>query len=199
MFLNRWRKLPGWIACSVALLLWTDQVIAQGEFSSANKQVGKAAVEYLDKSIHVVAAYYYSQQNHDSRWLLLETAISTTDDIVIHRKDISLVAPSGRQIPLATQQRIGEDVTRIEQLLQNASSVTHPVASYFAQRDRVEDMRLFRLPFGGVIHDEFVVDRDHVAVGRLFFESPTGAWDKGTYSLEVRHSKGTAKLPVRLE
>jgi len=38
-----------------------------------------------------------------------------------------------------------------------------------------------------------------VAVGPLFFEAPTGAWESGTYALVVRHRKGTAELPITLE
>ena len=66
-------------------------------------------------------------------------------------------------------------------------------------QDRVEDMQMFRLPFGPVVHNEFIVDRDRIAVGPLFFESPTGAWEKGTYALVVRHKDGTAELPITLE
>jgi len=58
---------------------------------------------------------------------------------------------------------------------------------------------MFRLPFGPVVHNEFIVDRDRIAVGPLFFESPTGAWEKGTYALVVRHKNGTAELPINLE
>lgn len=169
------------------------------EFSSANRQVGRAAVEFHDADIQVVAAYYHSQRNHDSRWLMIETGISTDDLDTIHRNDISLRTPQGREIPLATQRRVGEDVKRIEQLLQNAKVVSHNVASYFPQRDYAESMRLFTLPFGPVVHDDFVVDRHRVAVGPLFFEAPTGAWEDGTYALIIRHGKGAAELPIRLE
>ena len=172
---------------------------AQQEFSSANKRLGQAAVQYRDKAIQVVAAYYYSQRNHDSRWIMIEGAVSTTAETVIRRDAIFLRTPEGREIPLATQRRVGEDVKRVEQLLQNARVQTHNVVSYFNQRDRPEDMQLFRLPFGPVVHDEFIVDRDRVAYGALFFESPTGAWEKGTYTLVVRHGKGSAELPINLE
>jgi hypothetical protein len=174
-------------------------VAAQKEFSSANRKVGNAAVEYRDKAIHIVAAYYHSQRNHDSRWLLIESALSTTDNVVIKREHIALRTPQGREIALATQRRVGEDVKSVEQLLQNARVQTHPVASYFNQRDFIEDMKLFRLPFGPVVHDEFVADRNHVATGPLFFESPTGAWEKGIYTLIVRHPKGAAEMPIVLE
>ena len=194
--------LSAWVLCAalaVAAPVAAQKDTAQKEFSSANRKIGNAAVEYRDKTIHVVAAYYHSQRNHDSRWLLIESALSTTDNSIIKREDIVLRTPQGREIPLATQTRVGEDVKRVEQLLQNAKVQTHPVASYFNERDRIEDMKMFRLPFGPVVHNEFVADRNHVAVGPLFFESPTGAWEKGTYALVVRHPKGVAELPITLE
>jgi hypothetical protein len=188
-----------WALCGAALTLAATQLSAQQEFSSANRKQGRAAVEYRDKAIHIVAAYYYSQRNHDSRWLLIQNALSTSDEEIIRRDQFVLRTPQGREIPLATQTRIGQDVTRIEQLLQNASVQSHNVTSYFRQRDRTEDMRLFRLPFGPVVHNDFIVDRDRVAVGPLFFESPTGAWEPGTYALVVRHENGAAELPIQLE
>ena len=199
MFGQASQKIVTAALCTSVLALSGHSLAAQEEFSSANRQRGRAAVEYRDADIHVVAAYYYSQRHHESRWLLIETGISTDDLTTIHRNAIALRTPQGREIPLASQRRVGEDVGRIEQLLQNAGVLSHNVASYFPQRDRTEDMRLFTLPFGSVVHDDFVVDRHRVAVGPLFFESPTGAWERGTYALIVRHSKGTAELPIHLE
>ena len=198
MFRHGWQRVLGLTVCGAAMVL-SAGLAAQEEFSSANRQRGRAAVEYRDEEIHMVAAYYYSQRNHESRWLLIEAGISTDAPATIHRNQIALRTPQGREIPLATQRRIGEDVPRIEQLLQNAGVLSHNVASYFNQRDRTESMRLFTLPFGGVVSDSFVVDRHRVAVGPLFFEAPTGAWERGTYALIVRHEKGTAQLPINLE
>ena len=188
-----------WVLCCAALALAGSHVAAQQQEFRAIKKLGQAAVQFKDKATHVVAAYYYSQRNHDSRWLYIQAAVSTTKETVIHRNEIVLRTPQGREIPLATQTRIGEDVNKVEQLLQNASVQSHNVASYFPQQDRVEDMQMFRLPFGPVVHDEFIVDRDRIAVGPLFFEAPTGAWEKGTYALVVRHKNGTAELPISLE
>ena len=199
MSLQRSRILLASVFCGAALALVVPQAAAQKEFSSANKQRGRAAVEYRDEAIHVLAAYYYSQHNHDSRWILIQAALSTSDDQIIRRDAIALRTPQGREIPLATQTRVGEQVKPIEQLLQNARVQSHDVASYFNQRDRIEDMQLFKLPFGPVVHNEFVVDRDRLAVGPLFFESPTGVWERGTFALIVRHEKGTAELPIHLE
>ena len=196
---HQWQRTLGWALVAAALTIPVGAAVAQEEFSSANRQRGRAAVEFRDSDIHVVAAYYYSQLNHESRWLLIEAGVSANDSITIARSAIALRTPQGREIPLATQRRVGEDVNRIEQLLQNAGVLSHNVASYFTQRDRTESMRLFTLPFGGVVSEDFVTDRHHVAVGPLFFESPTGAWESGTYALIVRHSKGMAQLPIHLE
>ena len=196
---ERLKRALRWTLCVGALALAHQSLAAQEEFSSANRNVGRAAVEFRDDDAHIVAAYYYSQRNHESRWLMIEAGVSTTESNTIERGAIALRTPEGREIPLATQRRIGEDVPRIKQLLQNASTLGHNVASYFVQRDRIEDMRFFTLPFGPVVSDSFVVDRHRVAVGPLFFESPTGAWEKGTYALVVRHAKGTSELPIHLE
>lgn len=199
MFGHRSQVKLGWMFCAVGIALVPAALAAQRDFSSFNRQRGRAAVEYRSPDIHIVAAYYHSQRNHDSRWLMIEAGISTSEVTTIHRNGIRLRTPEGREIPLSTQRRVGEDTVRVQQLIQNGSAVRHNVAAYFAQRDRVEEMRLFTFPFGGVVHDDFVVDAHRVAVGPLFFESPTGAWDDGAYALIVTHSKGTAELPIRLE
>jgi hypothetical protein len=181
------------IACSAAV---TAQQVERSPYA---RPVGRAAVEYRDPDIHVVAAYYYSQRNHDSRWLMIEAAVSTTRTLVIERDDIVLRTAEGREIPLATQRRFGQDSARITSLLQNARTSGHDVVSYFVQRDRVDSMRLFTRPFGGVVHNSFVVEDHRVAAGALFFEAPTGRWAEGTYTLLVRHESGAAELPIELE
>ena len=196
MYQHRRRTLLWW-TLGAAITLTVTPLPAQ-ESLPYNK-LGRAAVEYRDKAIHVVAEYYYSQRNHDYRWLYIQSGVTTRDNNVIRRDAILLRTPQGREIPLATQRRVAEDTNSIEQLLQNASVVSHEIRSYFLQQNRFEEMQLFRLPFGNVVSDSFVVDRDRVALGPLFFESPTGAWEDGTYTLVVRHEKGTAELPITLE
>ena len=192
------KTVPVWALCCATLALAGAHLAAQQKFPST-KRLGQAAVEFKDKAIHVVAAYYYSQRNHDSRWIVIQSAVSTSKDTIIHRNEIALRTPQGQELPLASQTRIGEEVKKVEQLLQNANVQSHNVTSYFPQQDRFEDMQLYRLPFGPVVHDEFIVDRDRTAVGPLFFESPTNAWEKGTYVLVVRHKNGTAEMPISLE
>ena len=196
MFRYRSRILP--VLLCVAVALAAPHLTAQ-EVSSSVKKRGKAVVEYRDKAIKVVAAYNYSQRNHDSRWLYIQSGLTTHDENIIRRDAIALRTPQGQTIPLASQRQVGDDTKKIEQLLQNAKTVSHDIPSYFTSTSRTEDMQLFRLPFGRVVHDEFIVDRDRLAVGPLFFESPQGLWADGTYTLVIRHEQGVAELPITLE
>jgi hypothetical protein len=187
-------------AAAVMLTLVTGTLVrAQQDFSPANHDRGRAAVEYRDQDAHIVAAYYYSQRHHESRWIVIDAVLSTEKRSLVPREAFALRTPGGREIPLATQRRVGEDTVNVEKLLRNASVEGHDLLSYFTQRDRTYGMRLFTFPFGGVVHDDFTVDRNEVAAGPLFFESPTGAWEDGTYALIVRHPQGVAELPIRLE
>jgi hypothetical protein len=177
----------------------SESVAAQedGAFRNTTRR-GQAVVEYRDPEIHVVVAYVYSQQNHDSRWLLIETAMSTTRNMTIDRENIVLVTAAGRRVPLATQERFAADVNRVTTLVQNASVTRHNVLSYFNQRSGRERMRLFALRSGPVLTN-FVTDEHHVAVGDLFFESPTGLWEPGVYSFVVERDGARAVLPIELK
>lgn len=160
---------------------------------------GRAAVEYDDDALQLVAAYYYSQRNHDSRWLLIETAVTSADNMTIERDDIHLVRPDGREIPLASQRAFSQDHQRIRPLVQAARSTRHGIGAYIV-RHRGRQFRFFVDPFDGIADKLFDTDQHRVAWGDLFFASPTGSWEAGTYSLVVDGGDDRrATLPIDLE
>ena len=113
-----------------ALLLGSVAPAAAQEdgFFANTKKRGRAAVEYRDAEIHAVAAYYYSQHNHDSRWLLIQVAMSTSRNQTFDRKDITLVAPGGRAVELSSQEQFAADANRVRSVIQSGpiASVTMP-------------------------------------------------------------------------
>jgi len=100
----------------------------QGHFPNTD-EVGRAAVEYRDDAMQVVAAYYYSQRSHDSLWLLIQAAVATEELITLPREAFQLVTPDGRPVPLATQRQFGRDPGRTRMLLQNATTTRHDKGS----------------------------------------------------------------------
>ena len=164
--------------------------------------LGHAVIEYEDDAIQVVAAYNYSQQNHDSRWLLIEIGVTTKEVMRIKQADVTLVTPDGRSVDVGSQRAFSQDIRRTRLIVQNAVITRHldsRVGGYFQGR-RPERFQWFALPFDGIVTDFFDVDVHRSAWGDLYFASPTGAWVEGTYSLIVQGAGNTrAVLPIDLE
>ena len=185
---------------SVALVLTLASTAqAQNEEFPNTKELGRAATEYRDDAIQLVAAYYYSQRNHDSTWLLIEAALTTEERMTIHRDALRLITPDGIEVALATQERFGQDIERVRQLVQNARMSRHGTGTYFNRRNQSEEIRFFSLPGGRLVADDFVVDRFRVVLGDLYFASPTGLWEDGIYTLVLEHDGGRAAVPIVLE
>ena len=121
------------------VLLWVaaSQTQTTRELFPNTQDRGRAAVEYKDDALQVVAAYYYSQRNHDSRWLLIEIAVGSTAPTRIRRSDVTLVTPDDRVVPLASQRAFSQDHRRTRLLRQTAVATRHPVEGYLRERRAV--------------------------------------------------------------
>lgn len=164
------------------------------------KDQGRAAVEYQDDDLHVVAAYYYSQRHHDSRWLLIEIGVTASRVMRIDRDDIYLLTPDNRRVELATQRAWSQDHQRVRPIIQSAYTTRHGIGGYFTERGS-RNFQFFVLPFDGISYDFFDADQFTIGWGDLFFASPTGTWNAGTYSLvvEAEERSAGAVLPIDLD
>ena len=162
--------------------------------------LGAAAAEFNDGLVQAVVAYYYSQRNHDSRWLLVEFGLNSRQPADLRRDRIELVTPAGDRVPLAGQRAWGQDSERARRLLQDAQPARHQVQSYFRQIADHEPLRFFGRPESGqTVFDEVSTSFDRVLIGDLLFESPTGAWARGRHVLIVRlDGDGVVQLPIDL-
>jgi hypothetical protein len=163
------------------------------------RTLGRALSEFRDGRIQVAAAYYYSQFNHDTPWLLIELGVLGEQVTDIERDQIELVTPAGRVVPLASQARWARDATRNSLLLQRAAPLRHPVASYFTPANGQTSLRFFtRPPNPGTVQEVVNLQPRELVLGDLLFESPTRLWDKGTYALVIRYDGVEALLPIEL-
>lgn len=192
------------IRCTIGTALLVSMVASADaqrlqwrEFSRV-RQHGAALVEHHDGVTQAVVAYYHSQRNHDTPWLLIEMGLSSQRPLVLRRDRVQLVSPSGQAVPLAGQRRWGADSARARGLLQAARITRHQVGSFFLGRDR-QRLRFFGRPeMGQTVVDVAQVAPEEVLLGDLLFESPTGAWAPGVYALEIEHEGGTTALPIEL-
>ena len=173
----------------------------QKEFSFPHtRSIGRATAEYIERALHVVINYDYSQRNHTGAWLLVDVALTSSRRFVLHKKDVRLTTPDGRELNVAPQQQIIDDSPAITMLLQNASIFRRQLTSYFNQRGQLEAIRFQTTPPGkSTVSDESTVDNDHVTAGAVMFKNPQGSWQAGTYRFAVDTEAGSAALPIRLE
>ena len=164
------------------------------------KSYGRATIQYEDDRVKAVAIYDYSQRNHNQPWLLLQFGVAIHERAVIGRESFHLVTPGGRSVPLATQQQFLDDAARIHQFRQNASNFYRAIDSYFPKSAIRDAMRWVALPGEGLVREPVVIPEEQgVAIGDLYFKSPTLRWESGTHRLVFEHEKGHAELPIRLE
>jgi hypothetical protein len=172
------------------------------EWSFPNtKQNGRATVEYQHEGVHAVINYDYSQRNHNTKWLLIDLAAGSKRRFVLHKNHIRVLTPEGRELPVAPQQAVIDDSPGITFVLQNARIFRHRLDDYLPQRNTAHESILFQVapPGAGTTSDEAIVDGDRVTAGALFFSTPEGQWQPGTYRLEINNEVANAALPIRLE
>ena len=86
-------------ALFMGIVASADAQRAQPREFSRVKPLGAALVEYHDGLTQAVAAYYHSQRNHDTPWLLIEVGVSSPQAFVLRRDRVRLVSPSGQSVP----------------------------------------------------------------------------------------------------
>jgi hypothetical protein len=193
------------VLAGIVLAVGSGSLIAQSQTRTVPKEfdhvrtLGRALSEFSDERIQVVAAYYYSQFNHEQPWLLIEIGALGRRPTEIDRRTIELVMPSGRVVPLASQSRWGQVPERSALLLQQARVTRHQIPSYFKTVNGQARLRFFASPNGAdTVLESINLRPDELVLGDLLFESPTRLWDKGTYALVVGYDGREAVLPIEL-
>ena len=163
------------------------------------KSFGRATVQYRDDMVQAVAIYDYSQRNHDQAWLLVQFGVALYQRAVVRRDSFQIVVPGGRAVRLATQEQFLDDGARVRQLRQNARIYQRQLLTYFPKSPTGDIMRWVALPGDGIVRESLIPSEHGVAIGDLYFKSPTLRWDSGTHRLVFNHEKGHAELPIRLD
>lgn len=163
------------------------------------RALGAALAEFDDGVVHAVAAYYHSQRNHDTPWLLVELGLHSRRTVRVHRESIELETPDGAVVRLASHRQWTADVDRAARLFQSAAPTRHQVRSYFREYATFTALRFVQPPRGtGTVVDFADLTQDQVFLGDLVFEAPTGAWARGDYVLTIHNAASTARLPIAL-
>jgi len=162
--------------------------------------VERNAVEYRSDRLQVIAAHYYFRGTQNPRWLLIDLGLRVLSGrpVSMARRDLSIVRPDGVQVELASQReyrRARSELLPLHVLLHTYSRDT------FGLHFRVGcDNHHFRFFVdSGVRRSVVYAHRTGRCVrGDLYFASPTGVWNPGTYTLVIGGDVDV-RLPIELE
>ena len=176
----------------------TDAVVRP----DAANQVERNAVEYKSDRLHIVAAHHYSWGDHDPKWLLMDVGIQVLSGsaVTVARRDFSIVRPNGVEVPLTSQRDYRRARAELLPLhLQLHTLAMDPVTDYLP-RGRCQPTHGFRFFVdNGIRQTEVYAARSGpCARGHLYFASPTGTWERGTYTLVIGGDTDV-RLPIEIE
>ena len=180
---------------STGLRAQTDEVVRP----DAVTPVERNAVEYKSDRLQVIAAHYYFRGAHDPRWLLIDLGVRVLSGrpVTVARRDISIVRPDGVQIELASQREYRRTRAELLPLHIQLHTRTRSISAHFVIGCRDHSFRFF--VDSGIRQTEVYANRIGPCVrGDLFFASPTGAWESGTYTLVIG-GETDVRLPIEIQ
>jgi hypothetical protein len=198
-FISR-RPVSAWWALAVLSFVVAAGTLA-ADLESANvKKLGRTVVRFRDDKLQVVVGYKHAQFHLDSRWILLETCLSASGSqpVEIFREDVSLILPDGTQVSLPSQKKMAQGLPDLRRMLNQARVTRDPLGGYFLGRTREERLGFFAVPGEAIVFDRVTVNHDTLAWGHLFFESPTGRFEPGIYTLVLENKLAHVRLPLAL-
>lgn len=175
------------VACSTATPTGTPGV----------ERMGSTILHYRGPELDLVLSYRFANSNPGEDWLFLDVGITaeTRKSVEIKRDRIAIRTPSGETITLATQQEFGAAYPKLSAVLARADVASEPLDYYPSRRPKGLD---FLLPPGtGIAFESVWVNDQDVAIGRLYFDLPTGV-QPGPYELRIDLEETKVRIPFRL-
>ena len=192
------------VAVMLAGVLSTGELRAQTDAvvrPDAANQVARNVVEYESDRLHIVAAQHYSWGDHDPRWLLIDVGIRILSGrpLTVARRDFFIVRPDGVEVPLTSQRDYRRARSELLPLhLQLHTLAVDPVRGYFPGGHCPAHRFRFFVD-SGIRQSVVYAHRVGPCVrGDLFFASPTGAWESGTYTLVIG-GETDVRLPIEIQ
>jgi hypothetical protein len=168
-----------------------QKVALKGEF---------VRVGYNDEA-WVVVGYRAANESVGKEWMLLDvgiTLVKSEKHQQVTRDEVSLVAPDGSVIPLASQQEYQAAAGSLAALEEAANMVGDSI-NYFPpgtdEACRIGFFSAISQPDRGAVYDFVEVSRARGCVGRLYFRVPGGI-QYGDYVLNVQFDGSVVRTPL---
>ena len=191
-----------WILSIGSLVTLASPALAQEE--AAPQKVGVKGefvrLGYNDEG-WVVLGYRVANDSVGEQWLLLETGITLMSGVAdqkLTRGGVTLIAPDGSLIPLATEEEFKKASLRA---LDARANVSRDSIDYFPTKAK-DPCRLgfftdIGEPARGMAWDTVALSERRACVGRLYFHVPDGI-QYGRYFLNVQFAGSSIRVPFAI-
>lgn len=163
----------------------------------------------------VSASYAYSQKHHDDAWIQIDVGMTSGRRWTIYpHRAFHLLTPDGKRIDLPDQRAFRRGYESIQAMFARAATMQlSPWLAFTTCRDRAfvgwpperggdwraRICRTWRLWGNGGVDWAETLGPGNAGGASLFFESPSGTWADGRYTLVVNGpGDAEARLPIIL-
>jgi hypothetical protein len=161
------------------------------------ERLGASLVRYQGPALDVLLSYRYADINLGSDWLLLDVALTGHNRaaVEVSREKVSLRAPSGDIVPLASQEEFGQAYGQLHMAIVKSEVMADPL-DYYGGRQPCA-LQFLVVPGEGVSLPSAWIDDRRVCTGKLFFSLPTGV-QNGQYELRIDLPEIKVRVPFKL-
>ena len=186
------------LADSLAAVLLAFAAGASAAAAEGPERVGRTIVR-VDRgdAMAVVSWHDMADYCRESRWIYLDTVVAPSKGpIPLRRGAIALVLPDGSRVPLATAERYqatAEERRRPRHQTRAGAEKRDPLEGLYRKEPQstTGTGRAWVCPsfwskgLDGSIPEEISPEAWKPFRGKLWFESPAGAWPDGSYVLDL--------------
>ena len=218
--MNKQRFLIAVVALIIAATLATPAVMAQSQetLTAKGQEVevpvptepgiftikGEFARIAYNNEGWVTLGYRTANNSQGQEWMLLEagvTILNPPKGQTLTRKSFSITLPDGTVVPMASIEEYRK-AGSLAALNARGNTVRDSINYFPVAANRVIPMIFFSdpaHPTRGIAFDQFDVNRNMAAVGRIFFKMPDGGTiEPGQYWLNVEFANSVVQAPFRI-
>ena len=152
----------------------------------------------------VTLGYRTANSSQGQEWMLLEagvTILQSPKGQTLYRKSFSVTLPDGTAVPMATVEEYRK-ASSLPALNARGNTVRDSINYFPVAANRAIPMVFFSdasHPTQGIAFDQFDVNRNMAALGRIFFKMPDGQTiEPGQYWLNVEFANSVVQAPFRI-
>jgi hypothetical protein len=186
---------------ALALLILLPLLASATSQSDNVKRLGKTAAEFKNARVRAAVDWIDLALHPQKKWAFFEVWIMPMNQksIEIRRENITLILPDGSRLSLPEQGELTAGLPEIRRVMAMTDVPIERIGNTFRPRRSTQRFGFHEAsgaPF--MVFDSCTVGQLSAAYGDVFFANPSGAWQNGTYRLEIKNGEIDVAIPFSI-